>query len=73
VFFAKGETPQAIAEYLQALAVAPDFVLAHYRLGVAYLQSHETVKAKGSFTTANRLAPDSEPGRLAGNYLEILK
>jgi cytochrome c-type biogenesis protein CcmH/NrfG len=53
--------------------VAPDFVLAHYRLGLAYLQTHETANARASFAVAYRLAPESEYGRLAGDYLETLK
>ena len=59
--------------YDQALALSPDYVLAHYRLGQAYMKLKRPQQAADSFREVLRLAPDSELARSVTEYLKILK
>jgi len=71
-----GKSPQAIADYDQAIALAPDEADAFYNRAVYYKNRHELTLAKADFEQAARLDPTSSLpeyylGRLAlesGDY-----
>jgi Tfp pilus assembly protein PilF len=73
VFFATDKTDQAVMEYKRALDIYSDFGAAHYYLGLAYLKLNNVPSARSSFKEAVRLIPDSELGRSALDYLDLLK
>lgn len=73
VYFAMDKTEQAIAEYSKALEIYQDYGAAHFYLGQAQLKLNRLDAARASFKETVRLIPDSEPGRLALGYLELLK
>lgn len=73
VWFARDKSEQAIAEYKKALAIYQDYGAAHYYLGQAELKRNKVDAARVSFTEAVRLIPDTELGRAALGYLELLK
>jgi Tfp pilus assembly protein PilF len=72
-YYALDKSDLAIDTFLKGLALAPNFTEAHYKLALAYAKSGETDKAKASFRQVIRLAPDSEQGELAADYLKLLK
>jgi tetratricopeptide (TPR) repeat protein len=67
------KTEQAIAEYKKALDVYKDYGDAHYYLGLAYLKLNKADAARTSFKETVRIIPDTERGRSALEYLELLK
>lgn len=73
VSFAMEKTEQAIAEYKKALALYSEFGAAHYYLGLAYLKLNKVPEARTSFREALRIMPDTEMGRLAQGYLDLIK
>ena len=73
VWFAMDKTEQAIAEYKKALEIYNDYGAAHYYLGLAYLKLNNTAAARASFKEAVRIMPDTDLGRSALEYLELLK
>lgn len=73
VLFAMDKGDQAIAEYVKALKIYPDYGAAHYYLGQAQLKQNKIDAARASFKEALRLIPESELGRAALAYLELLK
>jgi type IV pilus assembly protein PilF len=73
VWFAMDKSEQSIVEYTKALAIYPDYGAAHYYLGQAQLKLNRIGAARISFKEAVRLIPDSELGRAALGYLELLK
>jgi tetratricopeptide (TPR) repeat protein len=73
VYFAMDKTEQAITEYKRALDIYSDFGAAHYYLGLAYLKLNNVPSARAAFKEAARLIPDSELGRSALDYLDLLK
>ena len=54
----KGDSDKAIAELQQALALYPDFALAHNQLGVQYLKRGQVDKAAEASQRAVKLKPD---------------
>ncbi|HEX9743143.1 MAG TPA: tetratricopeptide repeat protein [Nitrospiraceae bacterium] len=81
VYYYRGLTHYRLAEYEQmqppmarALALGPDLATsAHYYSGLGYFQAGALEDAKGEFESAKQLAPESEFGRSAGEYLEQIK
>ncbi|HEX9741488.1 MAG TPA: hypothetical protein VGA17_01705, partial [Nitrospiraceae bacterium] len=81
VYYYRGLTHYRLAEYEQmqppmarALALGPDLATsAHYYSGLGYFQAGALEEAKGEFESAKQLAPESEFGRSAGEYLEQIK
>ncbi len=73
VWFAMDKTEQAISEYTKLIEMYRDFGAAHYYLGQAQLKLNNINAARASFKEAVRLIPESELGRSALGYLELLK
>jgi len=72
VLLAQEKNTQAVAEFRKALELYPDYGMAHYYLGLALMKS-DLVAARHAFREAVRLAPETEFGRSAQDYLELLK
>ncbi len=73
VWFAMDKTEQAIAEYRKAIEIFKDFGDAYYHLGLAQMKLQNMDAAKAAFRDVVRIKPDSENGRSATGYLELLK
>jgi tetratricopeptide (TPR) repeat protein len=73
VWFAMDKSEQAIVEYNKALEIYRDYGAAYYYLGQAQLKLNRINAARTSFKEAVRFIPDSELGRAALGYLELLK
>lgn len=73
VWFAMDKLDQAVAEYRKALEIYGDYGAAHYHLGLAQLKLNQTEAARASFKEVIRIIPESDLGRLAQGYLELLK
>lgn len=73
VFFALDKSEQAIVEYNKALAIYRDYGAAYYYLGQAQLKLNQIGEARASFKESVRLIPESELGRAALGYLELIK
>jgi Tfp pilus assembly protein PilF len=73
VWFAMDKTEQAIAEYKKALEIFREYGDAHYYLGLAYLKLNRVDAARSSFKETVRIIPETERGRSALGYLELLK
>jgi Flp pilus assembly protein TadD len=69
VWFAKGDTEEAIRHFLKSIELAPPLVESHYRLGLCYRKIGRNEDAVTAFQTAVKLGPDSEFGRLAREQL----
>lgn len=72
VLAAQDKAALAIAEYRKALEMYPDYAMAHYYLGIAQMKS-DLIAARSAFRAVTRIAPESEIGRSAQEYLELLK
>lgn len=73
VWFALDKTEQAVVEYRKALDLFSDYGAAHYYLGQAQLKQNKLDAARVSFRETVRLVPESELGRTALGYLELIK
>ena len=73
VWFAMDKTEQAIDEYKKALKIFREYGDAHYYLGLAYLKLNNVDAARTSFKETVRVIPETERGRSALGYLELLK
>ena len=73
VMFAMGNSDQAIIEYNKALEIYHDYGAVYYYLGQAQLKLNSLDAARASFKAAVRLVPDTELGRAALGYLDLLK
>ena len=73
VLFAMDKNEQAIVEYNKALYIYHDYGAAYYYLGQAQLKLNQIDAARASFKDAVRLIPESELGRAALGYLELIK
>ena len=71
--FAMDKTELAIVEYKRAIELYKDFGAAYYYLGLAYLKLNKKDDARNAFREAVRLMPDTDPGRSALEYLDLLK
>ncbi|MDD5285471.1 MAG: tetratricopeptide repeat protein [Desulfuromonadaceae bacterium] len=73
VMFSMGKSDQAIMEYGKALEIYSDYGAAYYYLGQAQLKLNRPDAARAAFKDAVRLIPDTDLGRAAAGYLELLK
>jgi type IV pilus assembly protein PilF len=73
VMFAMGKSDQAIVEYNKALEIYRDYGAAYYYLGQAQLKLNKLDAARAAFKDAVRLVPDTELGRAALGYLDLIK
>lgn len=73
VRFAQGDLERAIDEYQRALEMAPNYAAAHFHLGLALMKQSKQAAAGASFGEVVRIAPDTEIGRTALRYLELLR
>lgn len=73
VWFAMDKNEQAITEFNRALEIYRDYGAAHHYLGQAQLKLNRIDAARASFREAVRLIPESELGRAAMGYLELIK
>ena len=55
----RAKIPQALAEYEEAIALAPDLPMVNYRLGVLQSELHEYDKAAQSFQRELKISPDN--------------
>jgi type IV pilus assembly protein PilF len=69
VYFALDKYELAIDEYKKALDLNHDYANAYYNLGLAYLKVRDSRAALAAFREVVRIAPDSEIGQLAREYL----
>lgn len=67
-----GRLAEAEEAMKMALRLEPDFVSAHYHLGLVLLRAGRREEAKASFMRARDLAPGSGFGRAAGEHLKAL-
>jgi tetratricopeptide (TPR) repeat protein len=67
------KTEQAITEYKKALEIYSDYGSAHYYIGLAYLKLNNVAAARASFKEAVRVIPETDQGRSALEYLDLLK
>lgn len=72
VLFSMGKTDQAITEYGKAIEIYGDYGAAHYYLGQAQMKLNNLDAARAAFKDAVRLVPDTEQGRAALGYLDLL-
>ncbi|MDO9308705.1 MAG: tetratricopeptide repeat protein [Deltaproteobacteria bacterium] len=73
VLFAMDKSEQAIDEYKKAIEIYRDYGAAHYYLGQAQLKLNNLNAARAAFNEAVKLIPDTELGRAALGYLDLLK
>lgn len=73
VMFAMGKSEEAITEYYKALGIYRDYGAAFYYLGQAHLKLNAIDAARAAFKEAVRLIPETELGRSAIGYLELIK
>ncbi len=73
VFFAQGKTEQAINEYRNAISIVPDYAFAQYHLGLALMKLSRLKEARAAFKEAARISPDSDFGRTAMSYVDLLR
>lgn len=73
VWFAMDKSESAITEYTKALDIYREYGAAYFYLGQAQLKLNRIDAARASFKEAIRLIPESELGRAALGYLELIK
>ncbi|HIJ81098.1 MAG TPA: tetratricopeptide repeat protein [Desulfuromonadales bacterium] len=73
VLYAMEKTEQAVVEYRKALQLYHDYGAAYHYLGQAELKLNNNEAARAAFGEAVRLIPDTELGRAAQEYLDLLK
>jgi len=67
------QTEEAIAAMRSATIHVPNLLDAHLQLGILSFNSGKRDQAKKAFEDVVRLAPNSDSGRLAQQYLDFLK
>ncbi len=72
VYFSLDKVDDAISEYKTAVRYFPNYLDAHYNLGLSYLKLNKKGLAMDAFKEVVRIAPDSDMGRNAQNYIELL-
>jgi Tfp pilus assembly protein PilF len=72
-YVALGKLDLAIGAFRQALVSAPGYARAHYQLGLVYSRQKENTKAAEAFRETVRLAPNSEFGQKAAEFLKLLR
>lgn len=73
VYFAMDKIDLAIGEYNRAIELNSNYANAYYNLGLANLKQKQNRAAATAFREVLRIAPDSELGQLAREYLDVLK
>lgn len=73
VLFAMNKNEQAVAEYNKALEIYSDYGAANYYMALAQLKMDRIDVARGYFKETVRLIPNSDLGRAALGYLELIK
>jgi type IV pilus assembly protein PilF len=58
--------------FSKTVELEPRFPDGHYWQGLVYMKMKETAKAKQAFLDVIRLAPQSNAGKLAADYLKII-
>jgi tetratricopeptide (TPR) repeat protein len=71
--FNANDTPGAIADLVQVVAIEPDRALAHYYLGLCYTNSSKPAEAKTHLQRFLELAPDDPNAAGAREMLKYLK
>lgn len=71
-YYAMGRTDRALAAFHQALRLNGNNVQTHFQLGLAYMELGHPTEAKQAFRNVIKLAPLSELGEQAEQYLESL-
>lgn len=72
LYYNQDRPVEALDMFTLTIELAPGFPNGHYWQGLVYMKIKETDKAKQSFLEVLRLAPQSETGRLAKDYLKII-
>lgn len=70
-YYALDRTELAVEELLRVVSQSPGEVRAHFQLGLAYMKAGKKEKAAASFREVLRLAPESELGAQAAQYLKL--
>ena len=73
VYHALSEFDKAIAEYEQALDLAPTSSAVHYNMALTYLKKRNKDQAISHLESVVNLAPDSELSRQAKAFLSVLQ
>ena len=73
VLFAMEKSEEAIVEYNRSLEIYREYGAAFYYLGQAQLKLNRLDATRTAFREAARLVPDTELGRSAIGYLELIK
>jgi Tfp pilus assembly protein PilF len=73
LYYGQERLAEALDSLLRATELAPRAAAAHYWLGLTYLKLQNHAAARKAFEETLRLSPESEPGRLAKNYLKTLQ
>ncbi|GAM11685.1 UDP-N-acetylglucosamine--peptide N-acetylglucosaminyltransferase 110 kDa subunit [Geobacter sp. OR-1] len=73
VYFAQNRLELAAEEFRRGIDLAKGYVNAHYYLGLALMKATDNSRAKDEFREVVRLAPDSDLGRQAREYLDLLR
>jgi tetratricopeptide (TPR) repeat protein len=66
-----GRVPEAISHWEQAVQINPDFVEAHYNLGIVLAQTGKSQEAAKHFEQALQIRPDFTDARNALARLRI--
>ena len=70
VFYKQDQFEQAIEAYRRAIAVEPDYVRAHFKLGKALQELGRMEEARQAFDEVLRIAPESELARAVEQILQ---
>lgn len=73
IYYATDKIDLAIIEYRRAIELYPDYMQAHYSLGLANMKQGNRKEAVKQFKEVVRIAPDSETAHLSREYLDLLK
>lgn len=71
-YSALGKLDLAMSEFRQALVSAPNYARVYYQMGLVYRRQGENSKAGEAFRETVRLAPDTEFGQQAAEYLKLI-
>jgi len=72
VFYELGQDNSARLVFEKALAQSPNYLEAHYRLGLVYLREKSHSKAAEQFRQVAELSPESEWGQQSVSFLKTL-
>ena len=73
LYYGQERNAEALELFVKATELSPRSASAQYWLGLTHLKLKNQVAARKAFEETVRLAPDSEPGRLAKNYLKTIR